>query len=493
MKTKGLGRWVNPAYDGPPMSSETQSHLESFESELAAGIERFLARVIEHSLAEKWCDADDFLRHFPPSAIMDALEFATDLRSKLLVEAAGVHERIAHKKSTTSAAEDLRIALDEGICDSARILELLPGDERIRYFDHAKLWNFAVEDRFYDGSTADKKRAAERMAFMLEAGLMEDLLRVEDILDGISFDEVARRLPEPELRKIVSQSLTQGRTGIAFSDEHLLESVPLGKLVSYVPGERVWEQVIIAKIAAPAGFVSGEPDEARSDAEVTPKERSVKKETAAAKEEAGVPESKPSRPAAKPPKKSMPPPKPAKRAATQSPKSAPEVAARPVSDAPASAPRSPQEEEARAKVIDRLNTIQRLPPNHETLSTPLLLSIDSMYAELLALASDEDREECIRESFPNAAHLTQAMLALIELLDPSIDITDPVIRDADVDSLIKVVLFEERHRSDDARPSQQPGSALPPPPARPKSSVVPPPPPARGATSVPPPPKRARH
>ena len=56
---------------------------------------------------------------------------------------------------------------------------------------------------------------------------------------------------------------------------------------------------------------------------------------------------------------------------------------------------------------------------------PVLLSIDSMYAELLEASSDEAREECIRESFPNEQLMTQALLAMIELLDPSIDVNDP--------------------------------------------------------------------
>src|SRR5690606_31860043 len=104
------------------------------------------------------------------------------------------------------------------------------------------------------------------------------------------------------------------------------------------------------------------------------------------------------------------------------------------------------EGEARKKVIEGLTAINRLPPRHAELSTSILLSIESMYAELLTASTDEAREECIRDSFPNQQHLTTALLALIELLDPSIDTNDPVIRDADVDSLIKVVLFEERTR-----------------------------------------------
>ena len=113
--------------------------------------------------------------------------------------------------------------------------------------------------------------------------------------------------------------------------------------------------------------------------------------------------------------------------------------------------RAPHEEQARRRVTERLRAVDRLPPSHETLSLPILLSIESMYAELLTFTNDEQREACIRESFPNENHLRTALLALIELLDPNIDTRDPVIRDGDIDSLIKVVLFEERQRYEQGR------------------------------------------
>jgi hypothetical protein len=98
-----------------------------------------------------------------------------------------------------------------------------------------------------------------------------------------------------------------------------------------------------------------------------------------------------------------------------------------------------------------------------------------MYAELLSASTDEAREMCIRDSFPNEAHLSTALLALIELLDPSIDVNDPVIRDADAESLIKVVLFEERRRYEQANPAGRgPGAAPAPPGSGGKRSVPPP-------------------
>ncbi len=215
------------------------------------------------------------------------------------------------------------------------------------------------------------------------------------------------------------------------------------------------------------------------------------------------------------PRKSVPPPPPREEVAADARKSVPPpkpAAARPPEDSLleiASAEddvdkliqnsqRPAPEEEARRRVLEKLAAISRLPPHHEALTTPILLSIESMYAELLSASTDEAREMCIRDSFPNPAQMSSALLALIELLDPSIDINDPVIRDADVDSLIKVVLFEERHRYEQAHPSLRPPpspSPLPPPSAR-RNSVAPPPLPRAGSMPPPLPPpggeKRAR-
>jgi hypothetical protein len=100
------------------------------------------------------------------------------------------------------------------------------------------------------------------------------------------------------------------------------------------------------------------------------------------------------------------------------------------------------------EAADALRAIDRLPPSYETLSVPILRSIESMYADLTTTGDDDEREEVIRDSFPNESHLRTAMLALIELLDSSINVNEPLIRDADVDALIKIVLFEERRRDE---------------------------------------------
>jgi hypothetical protein len=447
-----------------------------FKSSLKSASERFLSQTVVHTLERGFRTPDDFLRHFKPADLMQGLEGAPDLRAKILIEGAGVHEKIARKKSTTSAAEDLKLALDEGVTNSAQLLTLLPPDDRVRYFDHKKLWAFTTEDEFWSplNAEADVDKALSRVVFLLDNAIKENLLTLQVLTDGITFDSISTRLPLKELQKLVRHALKLGREKKPLSEAELLESVPLKTLIGFIPLEHVFNNVLVEKVAKPAGFVGGEGwDSSRSPAD----KADAKVEPAKVEEQ----------------RKSVPPPKPspavvAPAAAAPPPRDDSMADVEDDVDALMQSTRPPAEEEARRKVVEKLTAVNRLPPRHDSLTTPILLSIESMYSELLGASSDEAREMCIRDSFPNQQQLTTALLALIELLDPTIDINDPVIKDADVDSLIKVVLFEERHRYEMQHPSARPGpgpAPLPPPTGGRKASIAPPPLPR--AQSLPPP------
>jgi hypothetical protein len=458
-----------PSYHGAPMAKKNRRTEKTFNSDLGSGTERFLSATLMRAFEEGFRTPDDFMRNFTPLRLMEGLAASEDLRFKVLVEAAGVHERIARKKSTATAAEDLQLALDEGMTTPAAVLELIPPDDRVRFLDRKIVWKFVIEDEFWKRNNSE---AIARVVFLLETALDQGILSLQDVADGLTFHEIAACLPEEDLRTLVEHALTGSRTGRPLDEQTLLEIVPLEKLVEYVPLEHVWERVVIDKVARPAGFVGASSDEpAVSEAPDSPVARSV------------------------------PPPLPTK-------KSSGAHAAIVTTDVPLrehgievveerggvrfDAARPMHEEQARRRVVDRLKTIDRLPPSHEMLSLPILLSIESMYAELLGLSNDEQREACIRESFPNEGHLRSAMLALIELLDPTINTRDEVISEGDIDSLIKVVLFEERRRFEDGRNAmRQPAlspqvavrrAAVGPPPMR-KASV---PAPAQRSSSPPP-------
>jgi len=462
-----------------------------FKSSLKSASDRFLSQTVVHTLERGFRTPDDFLRHFRPADLMQSLEGAPDVRARILIEGAGVHEKIARKKSTTSAAEDLKLALDEGVMSSAQLLTLLQPDDRVRYLDPKRLWAFTTEDEFWSplNAEANVDGALSRVVFLLENALKENLLTLQVLTDGITFDSISTRLPLKELQKLARHALKLGREKKPLGEAELLESVPLKTLIGYIPLEHVYNNVLVEKVAKPAGFLSTDGwDSSRSPGDKSGGS-AAKAEPAKSEERKSTPPPKPTPAVAAPPAVAAAPP-PAAKVEDSIADVEDDV------DALIQSTRPPAEEEARRKVVDKLSGINRLPPQHDSLTTPVLLSIESMYAELLSASTDEAREMCIRDSFPNQQQLTSALLALIELLDPTIDINDPVIKDADVDSLIKVVLFEERHRYEEQHPSVRPagGSApLPPPTGGRKGSAAPPPLP-RQVSGPPPLPeaKRAR-
>jgi hypothetical protein len=296
------------------------------------------------------------------------------------------------------------------------------------------------------------------------------------------------------LRRVVKHALEQGRNSAPLTEEALLEVVPLRKLVGFIPLDHIWKQAILVKIAEPCGFVAPQPAssaDAREEAPASAQQQKSDPAAGAGSKRSARSTSKPKNEAPKPPSPPEPVPPPVTASLSDAEEGDDET--RLFAIAPSAPPgaheRTPQEEEARRKVKQKLEAIDRLPPGWDGLSTPILLSIESMYAELLISSDDESREICIRDSFPNESHLRTALLSLIELLDPSIDVNDPLIRDAEIDSLIKVVLFEERHRYEQQARARTSGS---PAPGTRRASVPPPSLPRPGASGQPADNKRAR-
>lgn len=436
---------------GSPSAESPKRHI----SELPDPRQRFLARVVDHTLEDGWRTPEDFLRHFPPSAIVESLGNADELRVKLLVATTGTHEKIVRKKSRASATEDLEIALSENTTTPAALIALYPADDKVRYLEAKKLWSFVVEDEFYKVSQAQDParhgRAASRLTFILECALAEGLISLRDIADGMTFDEIAASLPVSDVRGLLKHALQIGRASAPLTEERFLAVVPLPTLVSHVRLDHTFERVVIERVAVPSQLTSPPPAPSVVDADVMP--NSV----------LDVP--------------------------SDSQVDAAEAPASPgIRDSVVDAVGG---DDVREKALEGLRAIDRLPPSHEELSTPVLLSIESMYADLWSVSDDDEREAAIRESFPNESLLRTAMLSMIELLDPSVDTKDPIIRDADVSGLIKIVLFEERRRREppSARrsspgASQRARRSVPPPLPR---SSTPPPLPGDGRASTPPP------
>ena len=113
----------------------------------------------------------------------------------------------------------------------------------------------------------------------------------------------------------------------------------------------------------------------------------------------------------------------------------------------------------RQRVTEHLRAIGRLPPRHATLPASVLRSIDAMYALLPSATDDIQRKSVMRQAFANEGALRVALLGLIELMDSSVDTSDPVIQEAKIEALIKILLFEEQRRKENGRFPAAPFSA----------------------------------
>lgn len=232
---------------------------KSFESSLKQGPQRFLAYVIEHGLAAGRRSAADFIRHFPPSAMMAGLEQRPDLRADILEPTTGTRRKIALKKSVASSAEDLQLALDEQVATAEDVVSLLSPDDCVRYFDNQALWSYAVEGDFWRNKGPVAK---EHVAFMLERALTDKVIAHSDLVDGVSVEQLAGSLPRELLAKVISCALERGRGNKPFTEADLLEVAAARLLVEDVSLEHIWETVIEPKIAVAHGLSAAVEEQA---------------------------------------------------------------------------------------------------------------------------------------------------------------------------------------------------------------------------------------
>jgi hypothetical protein len=228
-------------------------------SNLGDGRQRFLAQVVAHAIEFGRRSAKDFIRHFPPRAIMLALEGQPRLRANIVVPTIGLHEKVALKKSAAALGEDLQIALDEGVIDEDAIVRLFDADDRVRYLDDKKLWAFVVEGDFWQAASApagDPTVAKQHLAYIVDCARANGLLTDHDVIEGLSLDRVLELLPKNELVKLLRSAVVAGRHGRPYDDEALLGAMPPAALLDHVPLAEMWESVVVPRIAVPHAFVA---------------------------------------------------------------------------------------------------------------------------------------------------------------------------------------------------------------------------------------------
>jgi hypothetical protein len=235
----------------------------NFKSKLEHGRQRFLVYAIEHALEVGRRTPEDFIRHFPPKTIMEALAVRPDLRAGVLVPTTGLKMRIALKKTWQSAGDDLQSALDEGETKPSQIVEAFGVDDRVSYLDNKKVWAFIVEGQFWKVAPKDDKAAfgvaQQHIAYLLDRALLEGLVTARDVVDALGVTELCNRLPRSEMATLFTTALERGRAGTPFTDKDLLAALPPATLVQHVPLPHIVDTVLHARVAKVHGYLPDEP------------------------------------------------------------------------------------------------------------------------------------------------------------------------------------------------------------------------------------------
>lgn len=220
-----------------------------FVSSLGTGREAFHSEVTEYCLRIGERSAEDFIRHFPPSKIMEVLASRPMERARIVTEATGIREKVALKMSPENSGEALQIALDEKVTTPADIVRLFQPDDRQRYLDRRALWKFDVEGEPWKVTQSAKgafERAKSYIAYILERALANLLVNHEEIIEALTVDKLATLLPRDQLGAIIAASLKKSEK---FTEAHLLEVVPPASLVKHIPLDYIWERVIQPLVA----------------------------------------------------------------------------------------------------------------------------------------------------------------------------------------------------------------------------------------------------
>ncbi len=389
--------------------------------------ERFIARLFDRTLKQGWREADDLFELFPPASFMVALEGNRHLRVKILTDAVGIPKKIATRRSVVAACEDVQLAVEEGITNAEALLEILPLSIVVGTLDINRLWIFSVEGDWVaraSRSSSARKVAVERIQLIIESAVAEGLVSMQDIARGISFEQMAQQVSIEQLQDVFVHAMNAACEDGQLDSAALLGMVDVDTLLADIPLEHTWTNVVMDLVASAGEFPQSPDDLAalpkptiyRRHASVWPASEDVEDDAMEVTDDeldlSGDAE------------------------AETSADWVQSLAAQ--SGTGVSEPTS-VESTRRRSVTKKLEEMGRLPPSHEYLSLAILRSMVKAYDEMKRRRTKASRARGVRECFDNDAHLKSALLALLELLNPALDVDDA----SDTSFLVDVFVREE--------------------------------------------------
>lgn len=245
---------------------------EPFISNLESGSERFLAEVVAEVLATGEQGPEDFIRHFSPAAIMEALSEESILRAQILIPTTGLKERMALRKSAEGAGADLQMALEEEVTTAEEILKHFKPDNRVRYLQAEALWAFATETAFWEKpeepGSDPKMHERQLVAFILDRAIKNGLLTASQIVNPVMSGDIFGSFPPAPFMSAVRKAL---EVDVPFTPELFLEAVPLKELIEHISTKGMWETILTPEVAVKHGLAP-EPE----DLETVPPEKAEK-------------------------------------------------------------------------------------------------------------------------------------------------------------------------------------------------------------------------
>ena len=242
-----------------------------------------MSRLTDYVLVEGRRTFDDFLRHFPPNAITQALAHEPERRAAIVHAATGTKRLIAARRPAESCAEELAIALEVGETDAEVIVRAFDPDDRARFLADGALWGFLTEPEYWRATSADGEAfagARRELAFLLACAREEELIAPGQIVDGITVPRLVRYLPAPRLASLLAEIVELGRREAPFTDAILLETAPIETIVNAVPLARIWDGVVVPHVETALGVQK--PARASALGRVELQKRAVKQERPAA-------------------------------------------------------------------------------------------------------------------------------------------------------------------------------------------------------------------
>lgn len=253
-----MGARTSQKKSGENMTEDQKRFEEAktFVSSLGAGREAFHSEVAEYCLRIGERSPEDFVRHFSSAHIMQALTSRPTERARIVSQATGVHERVAHKMSPEASGEALQIALDEKVTTPADIVRLFQPDDRQRYLNRKALWLFVVEGEPWKVTASARtnfERAKAFVAYIVERALANLLLSHDELVSAVTVEKLAALLPREELGAVLGMAL---RMPEKFSEGHLMTAVPPRTLADHLPLDYLWNRVVVPLVAERHEYVA---------------------------------------------------------------------------------------------------------------------------------------------------------------------------------------------------------------------------------------------